>query len=101
MVEGMGGAASSNFKRYKSYCAQAYNIIRNNANLILNLLKLMLDAGINDLGPPELLIVQEKFHLELNDEEAERFFQNMVDQCVSAILPEMFEIAHRFAVALK
>ena len=99
MVEGMGGAASANFKRFKSYCGQAYNIIRKSANLILNLLKLMLDSGINDLGPSVLLVVQDKFKLELNDEEAERFFQMLIDQCVSAILPEIFEFGHRIAVS--
>ena len=61
----------------------------------------MLDAGINDLGPADLMTVHDKFRLELNDEEAERFFQMLIDQCVSAILPEIFEFAHRMAVAVK
>jgi phosphatidylinositol 3-kinase len=99
MVEGMGG--QENFKRFKSYCGQAYNIIRKSANLILNLLKLMLDAGINDLGPPDLLTVQDKFRLELNDEEAERVFHMLIDECVSAILPEWYEMIHKVAVYIK
>ena len=101
MVEGMGGAASLNFKRFKGYCGQAYNIIRKSGNLVLNLLKLMLDAGINDFHAADLLTVHHKLRLELSDDEAERYLSTLVDQSLSAVLPELFEIAHKVAVSLK
>lgn len=49
---------------------QSYNWLRKSANLILNLLSLMGDAGINDISkrsdlPKVLMKVEEKFRLDL------------------------------------
>ncbi len=41
MVEGMGGMGSATFGRFKQYCCQCYNLLRKSANLILNLIHLM------------------------------------------------------------
>ncbi len=101
MVDAMGGVSSPNFKKFKSLCGQAYNIIRKSGNLILNLLKLMLDAGINEFHARDLMTVHNKFRLDLNDEEAERYLQMLVDQSLSALLPEIFEMGHKIAVMIK
>jgi phosphatidylinositol 3-kinase len=50
--------------------SQSYNWLRKSANLILNLLSLMGDAGINDISkrsdlPKVLVKVEEKFRLDL------------------------------------
>ncbi|KAG5458597.1 MAG: hypothetical protein BJ554DRAFT_1151 [Olpidium bornovanus] len=49
MVEAMGGLASPHFAKFKSYCYVAFNGLRKNANLILNLFALMVDANIPDI----------------------------------------------------
>lgn len=53
------------------YWPQAYNWLRKNANLILNLLSLMSDAGIADLSANPVAVlakVEERFRLDLTDE---------------------------------
>lgn len=53
------------------YGPQAYNWLRKNANLILNLLSLMSDAGIADLSANPVAVlakVEERFRLDLTDE---------------------------------
>lgn len=50
MIDGMGGPNSRNYDRFKRYCCQAYNILRKSANLVLSLLNLMRDAGIEALA---------------------------------------------------
>jgi len=50
MVDVMGGEEGELFEKFKSYCCQAFLWLRKSANLILNLLKLMSDAGIPDLS---------------------------------------------------
>ena len=50
---------------------QAYNWLRKSANLILNLLSLMSDAGIADLSANPVAVlakVEERFRLDLTDE---------------------------------
>lgn len=45
MADAMGGEDSEHYTRFKAFCCQAYNWLRKSANLILNLLSLMGDAG--------------------------------------------------------
>ena len=41
----MGDEGSENFNKFMEYCSQAYTIIRENGNLLINLLMIMLSAG--------------------------------------------------------
>ncbi|KAJ7604536.1 atypical/PIKK/PI3K protein kinase [Mycena polygramma] len=45
MVDGMGGAQSPHYARFKNFCFTAFTILRKSANLILNLVALMVDAN--------------------------------------------------------
>lgn len=49
MVDAMGGPNSPHYSRFKSLCYTAFSILRKNANLILNLVALMVDANIQDI----------------------------------------------------
>lgn len=49
MVEGMGGPTSPNYARFRQLCFTAFEILRKNANLILNLVALMQDASVGDI----------------------------------------------------
>jgi len=49
MVDAMGGTTSSHYARFQSLCYTAFIGLRKNANLILNLVALMVDAGIQDI----------------------------------------------------
>ena len=100
MVEGMGGESSIHYHRFKELACEAYNILRKSANLILNLFNLMLDADIHDISierDKTILKVQEKFRLELSDEEAGAFFQSLITESVRALFPQIAETIHRWA----
>ncbi|KAL8149304.1 phosphatidylinositol 3-kinase, root isoform [Apium graveolens] len=100
MVEAMGGAESQYYTRFKSYCCEAYNILRKSSNLILNLFYLMAGSNIPDIASdPEkgILKLQEKFRLDLDDEECIHFFQDLINESVSALFPQMVETIHRWA----
>lgn len=100
MVEGMGGASSVHYQRFKEHCCEAYNILRKSANLILHLFQLMVDADIPDIAEDpkkSILKVQEKFKMELNDEEAGKFFQGLITESVKALFPQITETIHRWA----
>lgn len=73
---------------------------------MLNLLSLMSDAGIEDLsnnplGDAEAVIakVEERFRLDLTDEQAERFFIGLINDCLSALAPRVMDVFHSFAVS--
>ncbi|CAJ0767125.1 3651_t:CDS:10, partial [Entrophospora sp. SA101] len=100
MVEAMGGANSIHYLRFRSYCYSAFNILRKNANLILNLFALMVNANVPDIKiEPDKAVwkVQEKFRLDLTEEEAIKYFQNLINDSVSALFPQVIETIHKWS----
>mmetsp|Transcript_7089 Transcript_7089/g.26081 ORF Transcript_7089/g.26081 Transcript_7089/m.26081 type:complete len:838 (+) Transcript_7089:153-2666(+) len=98
MVEAMGGTDSELYARFRSLCCEAYNILRKSANLILNLFHLMAGCGIPDVDDPSCISkVRDKFRQDLDDEAAIQFFQQLIEESVNALFPEIFETVHRFA----
>lgn len=49
MVDAMGGVSSPHYARFKSLCHTGFASLRKNANLILNLVALMVDGNIPDI----------------------------------------------------
>jgi phosphatidylinositol 3-kinase len=106
MIDAMGGEDSEHFQKYRALCCQAYNWLRKKANLILNLLSLMGDAGIQDISKKSDLItvlkrVEEKFRLDLTDELAEQYFIGLIKESSSAFAPKVMEFMHKVAVSLR
>lgn len=61
MVEAMGGYKSATYEKFKTYCCEAYNILRKSASLIINLFSLMLNANIPQIvGSRSLKIVRQR-----------------------------------------
>lgn len=106
MLEAMGGEESEHYERFKILCCQAFNWLRKSANLILNLLSLMGDAGITDISkrsdlPKVLAKVEERFRLDLSDESAEVYFVGLINESLNAIAPRLLEYAHQIAVSVR
>jgi len=106
MVEGMGGVDSDEYKQFCSLACQSFNLLRKRAGLVLNLLHLMSDAGIEDLSnnpsaDAEGVIakVEERFRLELSDEQAETYFVGLINDCLAAIAPRVMDVFHQIAVS--
>ena len=106
MVEGMGGHESEDYRQFCSLACQAFNLLRKRAGLVLNLLQLMSDAGIEDLSNnptsnAEGVIseVEKRFKLDLTDEQAERFFVQLIKESVAAWAPRVTEFFHQISVA--
>eukprot|EP00158_Paraphelidium_tribonemae_P006475 Partr_v1_DN27836_c0_g1_i1_m23389 putative Phosphatidylinositol 3kinase len=104
MVDAMGGISSAHFQKFKSLCYSAFMILRKSSNLILNLFALMVDANIPDIKfEPDKAVakVQEKFRLDLSDEEAIQFFQTIINDSVTAVVPQLMETVHKMAQYLR
>ncbi|KAF8647050.1 hypothetical protein AX16_006887 [Volvariella volvacea WC 439] len=81
MVDGMGGAQSPHYARFKNFCFTAFTILRKSANLILNLVALMVDANIPDIKHRDVHEqIQEKFRLDLTEEEAIKHFEVLLNE---------------------
>ncbi|CAD6575378.1 MAG: Phosphatidylinositol (PI) 3-kinase, partial [Cyphobasidiales sp. Tagirdzhanova-0007] len=83
MVDAMGGTQSPHYLRFKSLCYTAFIGLRKNANLIINLISLMIDANIPDIKlEPDKAVskVQDKFRLDLSEEEAIKHFESLLNE---------------------
>lgn len=81
MVDGMGGVQSTHYSRFKSYSFTAFTILRKSANLILNLVSLMVDANIPDIKHRDVHgELQQKFLLNLTEEEAIKEFEKLLNE---------------------
>jgi len=97
MVAAMGGEDSKDWELFKQLCIEAYNILRKNANLILNLVSLMADANIPDIANDKCLLqIQDKFQLDKNDQEAGESLQKLMQESVTALFPRLSERIHKW-----
>ena len=95
MVQLMGGQQSPHFVLFNQLCVEAYNILRKNANLILNLVYLMSNSSVEDLANERTrLQMQERFQLHLSDEEAGKSLQKVLQDCVTALFGRLNETLH-------
>ncbi|XP_054160605.1 phosphatidylinositol 3-kinase catalytic subunit type 3-like [Oppia nitens] len=100
MVDAMGGINSEHYQSFRKLCYTAFLHLRRHANLILNLFSLMIDASVPDIAlEPDKTVkkVQDKFKFNLNDEEAVRYMQDLIDYSVKAFFPVMVEHIHKMA----
>ncbi|XP_065221204.1 phosphatidylinositol 3-kinase catalytic subunit type 3-like isoform X2 [Planococcus citri] len=100
MVEAMGGVTSEHYHEFRKLCYTAFLHLRRHSNLILNLFTLMVDASVPDIAlePDKAVMkVQDKFRLDLGDEEAVHYLQNLIDMSVTAVMAALVEQLHKFA----
>ena len=96
----MGGADSEHYRQFRAYCCEAYNVLRRSANLILSLFHLMAGAAVPDvkLDPEKALLkLQEKLRLDMDDEQAVDWMQQLLSESASALMPQIMETTHRWA----
>ncbi|QIX01273.1 hypothetical protein AMS68_006790 [Peltaster fructicola] len=90
MVEGMGGSTGSpesQFDAFRQYCFTAYTTLRRSSSLILNLFALMQDANIPGLmvfGDQAVRKVEERFKLDVSEDEAIGFFGQLIEREMGA-----------------
>ena len=104
MIEGMGNSTSPHYAAFKSYCFTAYTTLRKSSNLILNLFSLMVDANIPDIKvEPGRVVekVRDRFHLEMNEEEAMRHFEGLIIDSVGSIFPVVIDTIHNMMQGLR
>ena len=66
----MGYPDGANWSEFRTKCCQAYCCLRRHAPLLLNLMSLMKDAGVEHLSEDASQKFQDRFRLDLSDEDA-------------------------------
>ncbi|KAI1873970.1 uncharacterized protein JN550_003239 [Neoarthrinium moseri] len=106
MVDAMGGFSppSELYLQFKQYCFLAFTALRKSSNLILNLFSLMVHANIPDIKiEPDKAVfkVKDRFHLDLNEEDAIRLLEGIMEDSLTGFMPVMIDRLHAFTQALR
>ena len=104
MIDAFGGTNSDHYDEFRKQCFTAYLSLRRYSNLFLNLFSLMVGASVPDIAlEPDKTVkkVQEKFRLDLNDEEAVRFMSEVIDVSAMAVMPAIVDRFHKLAQFLR
>lgn len=106
MADAMGGSnpPSEVYLQFKQYCFLAFAALRKSSNLILNLFSLMVHANIPDIkAEPDKAVfkVKERFHLELNEEDAIRHLDRILEDSLNGIMPVVIDRLHDFVQAFR
>mmetsp|Transcript_20231 Transcript_20231/g.60979 ORF Transcript_20231/g.60979 Transcript_20231/m.60979 type:complete len:864 (+) Transcript_20231:256-2847(+) len=100
MVEVMGGADGDAYRAFRTLACEAYNILRRSSGLLLSLVHLMARASITDLkADPNkaLLKLQETLRLDMDDEAAVEWMQQLLTESATALMPQIMETGHKWA----
>ena len=93
-----GVTPTQNFQTFIEYCCRAFNIIRRNKHVILNLLGLMVYSGIPYLSEKEdLMFVLKNLQLDLNDDEATIYFTRLIESSLSSRSTQLNFFIHNIA----
>ncbi|KAI0597262.1 phosphatidylinositol 3 [Biscogniauxia sp. FL1348] len=106
MADAMGGSnpPSEQYLQFKQYCFLAFAALRKSSNLILNLFSLMVHANIPDIkAEPDKAVfkVKERFHLELNEEDAIRELDRIMEDSLNGIMPVVIDRLHDLVQAFR
>ncbi|TCD67817.1 Phosphatidylinositol (PI) 3-kinase [Steccherinum ochraceum] len=96
MVDAMGGVQSVHYARFKNFCFTAFTILRKSANLILNLVTLMVDANIPHIKHRDVHEqVLGKFCLDMTEEQGIEHFEKLLNDIspFTAVLDRMHDWA--------
>jgi phosphatidylinositol 3-kinase len=102
MLTAMGGEQSHCFKRFQTYLARAFIILRRHSTLLFSALRGVLSAGIGDLSvtqsPEEAVrFLQSRLLPDLDDDAAGKYIQELAVENARALLPVVMDKMHEIA----
>jgi hypothetical protein len=91
----MGGVDTEEFNRWKKLSKEAFQLLRQNGHLIMNLFVLMLATGIPELTTTkEIEWLRERLVFEMTEEESDKFFDKQIKDSLGNFRARLMDGAH-------
>lgn len=104
MVDAMGGERGAGYNKFRVRCYEAFVHLRNHCKLITNLFYLMIHSGLPGIAEHPLRVIEklyDRFKMTLNEEEADKYMMELINESVSALMPQLMERLHVWAIYWK
>ncbi|XP_052235355.1 phosphatidylinositol 4-phosphate 3-kinase C2 domain-containing subunit beta-like isoform X2 [Dreissena polymorpha] len=92
-----GDRQSDRFQHFIDMCVQAFNILRKNANLFINLFSLMLRSGIPGITEKGVQFIQQALLPGCTDTQAQSMFTRMIQESLSSKSTQLNFFIHNLA----
>jgi len=97
-VHVMGGTGTDQYKQFVDLSCIAYNILRNNANILISLFTMMLSAGIPLLRTrKDIQFLESALALHLSEQEAAQAFTGLVAEALACKTTRVLFFMHNLA----
>eukprot|EP00301_Raphidiophrys_heterophryoidea_P021396 c5841_g1_i2.p2 GENE.c5841_g1_i2~~c5841_g1_i2.p2 ORF type:complete len:180 (-),score=36.50 c5841_g1_i2:520-1059(-) len=94
----LGGKDSAEFEEFVKICCQAYNVLRHNCRVFINLFGLMLSTGIPELKTPkDLDFLRDTLLLDATDDEAAKRFRELIMESLNTKSTQLNNAIHILA----
>jgi len=104
LVEAMGGVDSPGFYRFMSYLSESFLLLRQECRLFMCLIYMLRGGGISVLeeeAATSFSVIEEKFQLDLDNDDAIYHIAEVVRECMNAILPQLIDVFHRLVQSMR
>lgn len=95
IVSIMGGKHSGYYSMFVEYCRKCYVIFRENSDIILDAISLMVEDEITDITDTTLEKIRRRFNLALSDKQAVLVLTSVIEKSFENVLPQMMDGFHR------
>jgi len=94
----LGNKSSPMYQLFEDTCCAAYNIVRKNADLFINLFSMMLSTGLEELTSVEnIMFLRDQLALDQKDDYASAHFKQLIEQSLSTKTQQFMDIVHIWA----
>lgn len=106
MIDGFGGVNSTNFNSFLSHICENFIILRKRdvCSMVLCLINMLRGGGITVLdeeAASDFSVIEDKFQLDMSDEDAVFFIVDLVRDCMSAVMPQIIDALHRWVQSVR
>ena len=93
----LGGDSSEKFAEFKSKLEKGYLILRNNKEVIITLLNILLCTGIPELNEKSMKYLEKSLFLKNNDKEAIEFLDKKLNESMDSVSTKLNFAIHIIA----